>query len=129
MLLTATTQVGGFFFFPGQADDANLFLGIGGGIARMSKSTHKLDIVFQNGTAGGFCFGDPNISGSYFYYSCGGTLTRGPLATGKPTTDVVATTNDQVGLDEVVITNHAAYWMTFLQSASHEAVERAELPP
>jgi hypothetical protein len=141
MLVTADAQEGGFFFFPGQMDDANLYLGVGGGIARMSKATGQIAIVFQNGDASsGSCFGDPNIAGDYFYYSCGGTLTRGLLASGK-TMDLLDTIADTLGtdsldgLDSMVVANGAAYWVSFLQDPNpqvvigHEAVMRWPLPP
>jgi hypothetical protein len=125
MLATADSQELGFGFIQGQADDSNLYLSIALGFARMSKSTHQIDIVFQNGSAAsGGCFGDPYISGGYFYYGCSGTLYRGPLATGgTPWTDVT----DDDG-DFTVVTSNVAYWVSFLSSAGHEVVVRAPLP-
>jgi hypothetical protein len=125
-LTIATPQQGGFSFFRNQVDDANVYLQVGGGIARLSKATHQITSVFQNGDASASCFGWPTIVGGYFYYSCGLILTRGPLATGKPTVVVVASSD---GIEHTVVTNNTAYWASFVTSAGREAVETAQLPP
>jgi hypothetical protein len=133
MLATANMQEGDFYFVPGQADDANVYLGIANGYARMSKSTHQIAVVTQNGPLSSG-YGFAYISGGYFYTGGNSTsgvaeiLTRGPLATGMPATDIAATTPDMIGMDDIVITSDAAYWFSFLESGGHGIVARAPLP-
>ena len=124
VLATATGQEMGFFFVAGQADPANVYLVIAGGIARMSKATHAVQDVFHG--PAGYGLGSSTFYRNYFYYGTAGTISRVPLSWATAPTGIAA---GEVGTESLAVADSGIYWVDFSRAAKVEVIDQVPLQP